>query len=134
LYKSLRGTIPPHFHGTYSIVAAPDIGKRQRVNIVVDNLRQLAKIPFRYVSMPSPLSSRILNTPPTSQCRHDKLVDKTSVETFRSESFTCLCRKACGGMIQVSVEDDNSHWLHVKGQKITVDVRHPDYNALKPSA
>lgn len=53
-YASIAATVKAsvrciQFHGTYSIIADPSITHRQRVQLVSDGLRQLAKLPHRYV-------------------------------------------------------------------------------------
>ncbi|KAF8063619.1 hypothetical protein FPV67DRAFT_254934 [Lyophyllum atratum] len=146
MYKAMKVlSKKSHFRGSFSIVTKAEIDHRRRTIIVVDDLRKIAKIPFEHdhaikptsgasyriafrctclaaptIMKPSP---NIGATPMPSSLKR-KQSDLTTWVGLKPDVADREARTRCKGKVTIVAEDDASHFLGIKGQKVTVTIGH----------
>ncbi|KAJ2935315.1 hypothetical protein H1R20_g1779, partial [Candolleomyces eurysporus] len=154
LYGGIRGKCNAsrkiHFSGFHTIVPTPEIDQKKRLDIVILDIRKIARVLFEYVSLIS--RTRPLPAPAPTPNHWQKTKD----DSMYSATFKCACstfdpmfqpkgayealqwqrqrRKAekngergeCNGTIKIAVEQDTtSHPFGIEGQRISVVIEHP---------
>ena len=141
------------FLGYHAIVAVSTISHAQRVQMVANDLRKIARLSFECVFLPTATRAvRWLII--CFVCRHTKGLESHDFRTMaRTLTFQCTCLgyeqvkptlmgnagdlikmarmtsgvitpRICGGKIVVTAGNDETHPLNVLGQRVVVCVHH----------
>ncbi|KII90452.1 hypothetical protein PLICRDRAFT_123446 [Plicaturopsis crispa FD-325 SS-3] len=128
------------FSGTYSLVANPKIDNARRIELVAREVRKIAKYTYDHKA---PLAlDKTDGDSCATQCFRctcssgGPSVKLTSVLTTKGPSDLSrwfakpvpipTAHGHCGGTVRIRAEDDASHPLGIKGQKVTVWIQHPE--------
>jgi len=141
------------FHGSYSIVADPNVDNRKRVSLVVQEFRKTGKLRFSAAAIKHASSITESFKIYHCHCSHGKVSSASTkgkeraVEEMPTSLSTSLSKSGkgtvkdwldkagdvpstlnvCGGIVKILVQNDRSHPLDdIVGQKITILVRHPN--------
>ncbi|KAJ3572981.1 hypothetical protein NP233_g2729 [Leucocoprinus birnbaumii] len=126
-----------HFAGCYSIVKCEGINHTSRAKLVVRELRKIAKLPFKY-DIPLKSSMNDVRARLKYSCSCKSYVPKTLSSLTSSSGRKSFSKPGavpgnenvntsdtnCGGIVIVTVRDDNSHPLGISGQQIIVEIIH----------
>lgn len=124
------------FSGTFVIIMDPAVSHHARLGLVIKGLLDAAGWSFLYVPslmvIISAADARYSSGKPLAG-KDTKLVYRCActAESLLDARRLIVERQACGGTVEVSVEEDYSHPLNrgqqgvlVQGQKVVVEVRH----------
>ncbi|KAF9466668.1 hypothetical protein BDZ94DRAFT_1305909 [Collybia nuda] len=148
MYRALKSQSKSkafHFHGSFSIIAVSSVDNSKRERLVTQELRKIAKLSFEYDKpkllgsvlvyncactnysqllrpqpRTSPLNTMVGGEPAPRKHRPSDLAVSVGLDS----GGTNLSPVVCTGKILVSSEDDHSHPMGIRGQKITVRVEH----------
>ncbi|KZT20521.1 hypothetical protein NEOLEDRAFT_1140630 [Neolentinus lepideus HHB14362 ss-1] len=127
------------FTGVYSIIANPTTDHVRRAHKVYKELKREWKKSWAFSATGTVIDSKSFiyraHFPCTCATAHSppavslssKSKAKTLVGYFSSSPSPPDAEqgKECTGYLRITVSDDCSHWLPIKGQKIVVQVEHP---------
>ncbi|KJA16219.1 hypothetical protein HYPSUDRAFT_47523 [Hypholoma sublateritium FD-334 SS-4] len=122
------------FHGHHAIVAVSTISHAQRVQMVANDLRKIARLSFEHTKGNESHDFQTMTRKLTFQCTclgYDQVKptmkgnagDLIKMARLASGSGI-MTPRVCGGKIVVSAGDDTTHPLNLLGQRIVVSVEH----------
>ncbi|KAF8810849.1 hypothetical protein BYT27DRAFT_7161397 [Phlegmacium glaucopus] len=138
---SNEGTQFLQFHGSHTIVAVSSINNTKRIYLVAKDLRKIARLSFELgdamvLPDPSAPGSATLSYP-CNCLGHTRAVAPPGPQKSNGPGFLVRWARAgfastasqavprmCGGKVNVTVLDDNTHPLNILGQQIIVCVEH----------
>ncbi|KAJ7143304.1 hypothetical protein C8R43DRAFT_1237968 [Mycena crocata] len=134
LYPNNSSSI--RFHGTYAIIAFPDIDNKTRARHVARDLRDNTNLHFNLedrTSHPSPDGAQTHIISYKCTCRATSAALKGNASDlaiyFGSKKAAAASNEKpkteCRGRVEISVEDDRSHPLGLLGQRVKVAITHP---------
>lgn len=140
--RYVRGFKGLRFRGCYSIVSTTGMDESVRAKLVTKDLRKIAKISFKRkqrstgpgkltfkckcyrdiqldVHNSPSLNERLLHNQSSAGTARKGRQDESAVGAPSGHAVA-----PCGGLVTICVENDQSHFLGIPGQKITVIVQH----------
>ncbi|TFK46274.1 hypothetical protein OE88DRAFT_1739563 [Heliocybe sulcata] len=123
------------FTGVYSIVANPTTSHSRRVHKVYKELKRELKPSWTFGASSTVIDSNPYIHRAQFPCtctaavptRPQPSKPKNLMGYFSSSPSPLEDNDAgkCAGYLRITVSDDDSHWLPIKGQKVVVQVEHP---------
>ncbi|KAJ7735812.1 hypothetical protein B0H16DRAFT_128757 [Mycena metata] len=127
LYKYIRrryadSSTPFNFHGTYAIIAQPEINNKERTKLVArdlkDNTNLLLDHDKKLMSTTQP-HTRIYT------CKCSSKPSGSDISAYFGSKNKALTKSECHGTVEIRAEDDKSHPLGWLGQRVKVIITHP---------